>query len=108
MEILEVIMNVLPNRSAYEKTLYLLKNYRDMKNGAQISNVPRCMLNLMERALNMIKDDEYIGIIQALYIEGKSTEETETLLKIDRRTLYRQRRRLIKRLAVIIYGDEAL
>ena len=108
MEALEIVENVLKNRSPYEKVVYLLTTYKDLKNGKEINEDYRSVLVLIDKALNLIKDDEYIDIINLLYVEGYTYEQTAEKLSIDKRTLYRQRRRIIKRLAIVIYGDRAL
>ena len=103
-----IVKNILVNRSAYDKTVYLLKSYRDLKNGLKINNNYSSVIDLLNSAIELISDDDYINIIKYFYIEGKSIEKTAELMGIDTKTLYRQRKRLVKRLSVILYGDEAL
>lgn len=108
MEGLEIVEKVLKNRTPYEKVVYLLKTYKDLNSGKEINDEYRNVIDFMDKAINLIADDEYIDIIKCLYVDGLTYDETAELIKMDKRTLYRQRRRLIKRLSVIIYGDRAL
>ena len=108
MEAIEIVENVLKDRTAYEKAVYLLKCYKDLKQGKEINGSNRTVLSLMDRVMDILKDDEYIDIIKCLYIDGLTYEQTAEKLGMDKRTLYRQRRKLIRRVAIIIYGDEAL
>lgn len=108
MEALEIIETVLKNRTPYEKVVYLLKTYKDLNSGKEINDEYRKVIGFMDKAISFIENDEYIDIIKCLYVDGLTYDETAELIKMDKRTLYRQRRRLIKRLAIIIYGDRAL
>lgn len=108
MEALDIVETVLKNRTPYEKVVYLLKTYRDLNNGKKINNEYRSVISFIDKAINLIEDDEYIDIIKCLYVDGLTYDKTAELIKMDKRTLYRQRRRLIKRLAIVIYGDRAL
>ena len=62
----------------------------------------------IDAVIKMIEDDECFGVIEGLYIDGLTYEEVAEKLKMDKRTVYRQRRRLIRRISVILYGDRAL
>ena len=108
MEALEIVETVLKNRTPYEKVVYLLKTYKDLNSGKKINEEYRNVIGFIDKAINLIADDEYIDIIKCLYVDGLTYDETAELIQMDKRTLYRQRRRLIKRLAIIIYGDRAL
>lgn len=108
MEALEIVETVLKNRTPYEKVVYLLKTYKDLNSGKKINDEYRNVIDFIDKAINLIADDEYIDIIKCLYVDGLTYDETAELIQMDKRTLYRQRRRLIKRLAIIIYGDRAL
>lgn len=107
-EAIEIVENVLKDRTAYEKAVYLLKCYKDLKQGKAINENYRSVLELMDRAIELIQDDEYIDVIKCLYEKGYTNEETAEVLGMDKKTVYRQRRRLIKRLSIILYGDRAL
>lgn len=105
---IDVVENVLGDRTAYEKTVYLLKYYKDLMTGQQINEKYRSVLSLMDKVIELIQDDEYADIIKMLYVKGYTYEETADRLGMDKKTVYRQRRRLVKRISVILYGDRAL
>ena len=107
MESIEVIKNILPGESAYDKTIYLLYNYRDVERGKRIDERQRGVLEIIDKAIKLIEDDPYIDIVK-LMIKGKRAKEIAEKVNLDKTNVYRQRRRLIKRLSIIIYGDVAL
>ncbi|WP_278452345.1 hypothetical protein [Thomasclavelia spiroformis] len=108
MGALEVVETIMKNRKPYEKVVYLLKTYKDLKLGKEINDSNRNVIELIDKVLELIKDDKDIDIIKRLYVDGYTYDETAEIIGMDKRTLYRQRRRLIKRIAIIIYGDRAL
>ena len=108
MEATLIVNNIVVNKSAFGKTVYLLDNYRDLKNGMKITNNYSSIVDLLDKAIELISDDEYINTIKYYYLEGKSAEETAFLMGIDTRTFYRKKKRLVRRLSVILYGDQAL
>lgn len=108
MEAKDIVENIMKDRTAYEKAVYLLKSYKDLKQGKVINENNRSVLSLMDNVISILDDDESIDIIKYLYVKGYTYEQTAEAIGMDKRSLYRQRRRLIKRIAIIIYGDEAL
>lgn len=108
MDAKERIKQIQPNRKAYNRTEYILSIYRDLKNGAEIIDASRSVIKLIDEAIEVISDDPYIDLITYIYKDGKKIEEIAELTNMDERTIYRHKKRLIKRLAVIFYGDEAL
>ena len=108
MEAIEIAENILKNRTPYEKTVYLLKYYRDLKQGKEINKNYRNVIPLIDKVIELIDDDKYIDIIKCLYVKGYTYEATAEALKMDKSTMFRQRRRIIRRISIIIYGDRAL
>lgn len=108
MDAKDIIKNIKPDRKAYNRTEYLLKSYRDLKKGSEIIEADRGVIDVIDRAVEMIADDNYIDLIIYMYIEGKSVDQVAKITNLDERTIYRHKKRLIKRIAIILYGDEAL
>lgn len=108
MDAREIIKGIKPDRKAYNRTEYILRLYRDMKNGAEIIDARRGVVEIMDAAIEKISEDAYIDLIKYIYMDGKSVETVAGLTNMDERTIYRHKKRLIKRLAVILYGDEAM
>ena len=68
-------------------------------------------LKKIDKALNTIKDDEYYNIIELKYLnKDKRLNDDEIAAKLycDRSTICRNRNRLVLKMAVIIYGMDAL
>lgn len=109
MEGKDIIKLIKVKETPYKRTVYILKRYRDIKNGnIVIDDVPRSIINVMDKVFDLIKDDEYYPIIELHYMKGFTIEKTANVLSLERTTVYRQKRRLIRRISLILYGDEAL
>ena len=108
MGAIDIINNVLPKENTFQKTKYLLNSYKDLKYGALINPEYREVLSILEVAIDQIKGEEDFDIIDLEYIQGIKVEEVASAKNMDMRTLYRRRKRLIKRMAIVIYGDKAL
>ena len=104
----DILKKVKPERKTYNRVEYLLSSYKDLKKGNAFGESSRDAIELIENAFSLIADDEYADIIKAFYFDGKSIDEISRNSGIDERTIYRHKKRLIQRLAVILYGDEAL
>lgn len=104
----EIIKGIKPERTPYNRTDYILSIYRDLKNGAAIVEAPRAVIDIIDGTMKMIDDDGYINIIRYAYFDNKTISEIAQITNMEERTIYRQKKRLVKRLAIILYGDEAL
>lgn len=65
-------------------------------------------IETVERALSVIADDTYYLAVTGKYIEGLTDEEIAEKIPCDPTTVWRNRKRLVKRLAVRLYGVEAV
>lgn len=59
-------------------------------------------------ALVTIEQDEYYGIISKKYFEGKSDDEIAEGLSCDPRTVRRNKKKLVRKIAIKLYGAQAL
>ena len=71
--------------------------YRDTKEVQEI-----------EVALDYVKDQEYYKIIPMIYFEGKSQREIEQQMHCDRTTIWRNRKALIAKMSIVLYGADAI
>lgn len=62
----------------------------------------------VENALKSVKDDPYYTAVTEKYIEGKSDEEVAERIVCDPSTVRRNRSRLVKKIAVKLYGAKAV
>lgn len=62
----------------------------------------------MEKALSIIADDEYVETVTGRYIEGLTDEEIADAIHCDTSTVWRNRKRLVQRLSVWLYGAKAV
>ena len=62
----------------------------------------------MERALATIETDDYYLTVTGRYIDDLPDERVAELIPCDTTTVWRNRKRLVQRLAVWLYGAEAI
>ena len=108
MEAIEIVKNIGEGKTPYERAVYLMNAYKDLKNGKEIMQESREVIELMDKVFSLIDDDPYIDIVEYHYKKGYGAKKTAYKMGIDVTTLYRQRRRIAKRVAIILYGDKAL
>lgn len=65
-------------------------------------------IHAINLALETIKEDEYYPALAGRYFNAKNDKTIAVDLRCDETTVWRNRRRLVKRLAVRLYGVEAL
>lgn len=65
-------------------------------------------INTIEKALKGIANDKYYRAIPAMYFEGLSDKQIAVELHCDETTAGKNRRRLVRRLAVWLYGAVAV
>lgn len=65
-------------------------------------------LEAIEKALASIRDDPYYLAVDGKYIQRMTDEEIAEQIHCDPTTVWRNRKRLIQRLAVRLYGVEAV
>lgn len=105
-EIINMISNQAGNPA--EKTIKLLQAYRDLQKGKEIIGDDRIILDVINQSFNIIKDDPYFSIVDQNFRQGLSIRTIANNIGIDERKVWRQRKRLIRRMAVIIFGDKAV
>lgn len=62
----------------------------------------------IEVALDFIKDQEYFRIIPLVYFEGRSQKEIEKELHCERSTIWRNRKALVGKMSIVLYGADAI
>ena len=64
-------------------------------------------IETVEKALSIVEKDPYYEIIPCIYFGGMSAEDTCGEVHCERSTVFRQRTRLVQRVAVYLYGVDA-
>lgn len=62
----------------------------------------------IDRALEVIKDDKYWGIIPGKYWDSMSMEDMAESFECDDRTIRRNKNRLVNKLKIMLFGADAL
>lgn len=65
-------------------------------------------IDTMERALMEVEDEEYFQIIEKKYFCGWNDDQIAEIFPCDPRTVKRQKNRLVGRVAVFLYGTQAM
>lgn len=66
-------------------------------------------INIIELALKKIEDDQYYSVIYGRFVEGRTDADiAENDAHCDDSTVRRNRGRLVRRIAVFLYGPEAV
>ena len=91
-------------RSPQEKTEDLLRNYQALT----MSGDPAAekMIQRIEMALRVIKEDPYYDVIIMYYIEGKTREDIADLLNTSVTTVSRNKSRLISRISAVLFSED--
>lgn len=71
-------------------------------------HIDECEIKEVDRALDAIANEEYKDIIKLYYFESKPQEEIAKLLHCVETTVWRQRKRLVDKLTIILYGADAV
>lgn len=65
-------------------------------------------IETLKKALGQIESDPYYSVVKGRYFEGISDEEIAKQIPCDERTVRRHRGRLVRVVAVWLYGAEAV
>lgn len=92
------------NKTPHQKTEDLLRNYQAFT----MSGDPAAekMIQRIEMALRVIKEDPYYDVIIMYYIEGKTREDIADLLNTSVTTVSRNKSRLISRISAVLFSED--
>ena len=79
---------------------------RFFKSGVRLT--PEEIMEPIEKALASIRDDPYYLAVNGKYIQRMTDEEIAEQIHCDPVTVWRNRKRLVQRVAVRLYGVEAV
>lgn len=95
-------------QSAYQKTLQVLESYNDMKKSHSENGIAAKFVDIIEKALQQLYDDEYYDIIPMSFFEGQSREEIAGYFDTTVTTISRHKRQLVERLSVLLFCDDVV
>lgn len=93
-------------KTAFQKTEELLKNYNILKRSKE--QTTKKMITKLNEALKEIKDDQYYEIITMTYFENQTREYIAEYFDTTTTTVTRNKNRLINKLKMMIFSDEAI
>ena len=87
-----------------------MKHYNDFKMGLEIGNdeETKRLFDMIDKAIEFLKDEEFIGILTMYYFDGLTMERIAEIYDISVVTAYAQRKKMILKLSHIILSDEAI
>lgn len=91
-------------RSPQEKTEDLLKHYTAFTTSEE--PVAGQMIQRIEMALSLIREDPYYDVIIMYYIKGMSREEIADQICASVTTVSRNKHRLIKDISAVLFADD--
>ena len=96
--------------SAYDKCEILLKNYNNYKLGLTTDSgkVAKRCVEKIDKALEAMKDEPFIGIITMHYMDMLTMECIAEAYDISLVTAYAQKKKLMHKLKYILCSDEAI
>ena len=100
--------------NTYQKVEKLLYSYQDLKKVVEerkdLTGIPITVeyVKLLEKALDDIRTDEYYDIIPLVYYHGMTTEEVAEEMEKDTSTIYRNKKRLVKKLEIKLLSDDVI
>ena len=103
--------------NTYQKVEKLLYSYQDLKKVVEekekiggIDSIPITAeyVKMIEKALDDIRTDEYYDIIPLVYYHGLTTEDVAETLQKDTSTIYRNKKRLVKKLEIKLLSDDVI
>lgn len=106
---LEAAGIITGNKTAYQKTEWVLKNYKALKAADSIDGTAARFIEKLEAALKTIAaNDEYYEIIPMCFFENQSSEKIAEYFDISVRSVRRNKSRLLNSLKVYLFADTCI
>lgn len=91
---------------SYKKTERALYEYAEWIDTENMSETTNRFCNLIQRALNRVRDDPYYEIIELKYFEHWTHEKIAEYFDVDVSVISKRRTKLINQLRPIIFSDD--
>lgn len=95
-------------QTAFQKTEQILREYQNLKCGYSQDGTAHKLVEIVDKALDLIRDDEYYDIIPMTYFEGHSREWVAEYFDVTVTTISRHKTRLINTLKTLIFADDVI
>lgn len=91
---------------SFKKTERVLYEYAEWRNDEEMTESTKRFCNLIQRALNRVRDDPYYEIIELKYFEHWTHEKIAEYFDVDVSVISKRRTKLINQLRPIIFSDD--
>lgn len=95
-------------QSAFQKTECILRDYNKLTDAHSEDGTAKSFVEIIDKALSEIKDDDYYEIIPMIYFEGRSREDVAEYFNVTITTVSRNKTRLINQLKTYIFADDVV
>ena len=92
-------------QTAFQKTEKILRDYNNLKKAYSEDGTAQQFVEIIDKALEEIRDDDYYELIPMIYFEGRTQEAVAEFFGVSLRTINRNKTRLINKLKVFIFAD---
>lgn len=94
--------------TAFQKTEKALRLYRSIQNGHSEKGISDKFVELIDEALETLKDDIYYEVIPMTYFENMTREQVAEYFDTTVTTVSRHKVRLINKLTPILFSDDTV
>lgn len=94
--------------TAFQKTERALRLYRSIQSGHSENGISDKFIELVNEALDDLKDDPYYEVIPMTYFEGMTREQVAEFFDTTTTTISRHKTRLINQLTPVLFSDETI
>ena len=91
---------------SFKKTERVLYEFAEWRNDEEMTESTKRFCNLIQRALNRVRDDPYYEIIELKYFERWTHEKIAEYFDVDVSVISKRRTKLINQLRPIIFSDD--
>ena len=91
-----------------KKTEWALKNYSLLMRAHSENGTAEKLSIIIKNALKEIETDEYYSVIPMTYFKGEKREKIAEFFDTTETTISRNKKRLLQKLATLIFADEVI
>ena len=99
-------------QTAYKKTEQLLRSCSRLRSAVDLNKDDAVktarIVEIIDAALEDLREDEYCGRIELIYFEGMTREECAEIYGVEPITVTRNKNRLVNKLTDVLFSDDVI